>query len=55
MITNSTDFYGIDSLLNDAERETLTRWWTFLEAKVAPIANDTWERGEFPLYLLPKR
>ena len=48
MTTNPTDFYDIYSLLNKAERETLTRWRIFLGAEVAPIANDTWERGEFP-------
>ena len=35
MITNATVFYDIYNLRNDAERETLTRWRTLVEAKVA--------------------
>lgn len=54
MNTNPTDFYDIYSLLSDAERETLARWRAFLETEVAPIANDAWERGEFPMHLIPK-
>lgn len=48
------DFYDIYSALTPDERRILERWRAFLEAEVAPIANDQWERGEFPLQLIPK-
>jgi glutaryl-CoA dehydrogenase len=49
-----TDFYAIYTQLSDAERALLARWRAFLLAEVDPIANDAWERGEFPQQLIPK-
>ncbi len=49
-----TDFYDIYALLTPAERELLARWRAFLMAEVDPIANEAWERGEFPQHLIPK-
>jgi glutaryl-CoA dehydrogenase len=48
------DFYDIYSALSPDERRILAEWRAFLEAEVAPIANEQWERGEFPLHLIPK-
>ena len=48
------DFYGIYNALTPDELGMLTQWRAFLEAEVAPIANEQWERGEFPLQLIPK-
>lgn len=48
------DFYDIYSALTLDERHILEQWRAFLETEVAPIANDQWERGEFPLQLIPK-
>jgi glutaryl-CoA dehydrogenase len=49
-----TDFYRIDDLLSDAEREVRDRVRTFCDKEVTPIINDYWERAEFPFELVPK-
>ena len=48
------DFYDISSQLNPNEMHIIETWRDFLRAEVAPIANDQWERGEFPRQLIPK-
>ena len=50
----STDFYRIDDLLTDAEREVRDRVRAFCDKEVTPIINDYWERAEFPFELVPK-
>ncbi|MFI0352213.1 acyl-CoA dehydrogenase family protein [Actinomadura sp. 9N407] len=47
------DLYQMQDLLDEREREILGRVRTFLEAEVAPIANDCWARAEFPFRLVP--
>jgi glutaryl-CoA dehydrogenase len=49
-----TDFYRIDDLLTDAEREVRDRVRAFCDKEVTPIINDYWERAEFPFELVPK-
>jgi len=48
------DFYEIMGQLNADERRILNTWREFLQAEVAPIANEQWERGEFPRQIIPK-
>ncbi len=48
------DLYDIESELGDEERTILWRWRAFMRDEVAPIINDYWERGEFPMQLIPK-
>jgi glutaryl-CoA dehydrogenase len=48
------DFYRIDDLLTDSEREIRDRVRLFSDKEVTPIINDYWERAEFPFELLPK-
>ena len=48
------DFYDISSQLNPNEMHIIETWRDFLRAEVAPIANDQWERAEFPRQLIPK-
>jgi glutaryl-CoA dehydrogenase len=48
------DFYRIDDLLTDSEREIRDRVRMFSDKEVTPIINDYWERAEFPFELLPK-
>ncbi len=48
------DFYDIASQLKPEERHIIDVWRDFLRAEVAPIANDQWERAEFPRQLIPK-
>lgn len=48
------DFYSFEHLLSDAERERLQVLREFLAKEVRPIAVDCWNRGEFPMELIPK-
>jgi len=50
----ATDFYRMDDLLTDAEREVRDRVRTFCDKEVTPIINDYWERADFPFELVPK-
>ncbi|MFV2174513.1 acyl-CoA dehydrogenase family protein [Actinomadura sp. LOL_016] len=47
------DLYHMQDLLDEREQEIAGRVRTFLEEKVAPIANDCWARAEFPFDLVP--
>ncbi|QWF79710.1 acyl-CoA dehydrogenase family protein [Amycolatopsis sp. CA-230715] len=47
------DFYGYADLLPDEDKEVLTKVRRFLADKVAPIADECWERAEFPHHLVP--
>src|SRR3954471_3185631 len=49
-----TDFYLVDELLTDEEREIRDRLRRFCDAEVCPVINDYWERAEFPFELVPK-
>jgi len=51
---DGTDYYLLDELLTDAEREVRDRVRLFCEKEVAPVINDYWERAEFPFELIPK-
>lgn len=46
-----SDFLGYSAELTDLERGKLAELRTWLEAEVAPIADDYWQRAEFPLQL----
>ena len=50
----NSDLYDIESELDEAERDILLRWRAFMRSEVAPIINEYWERGEFPMQLIPK-
>lgn len=50
----SSDIYGYESLLEDDEWEVVLRARSFMETKVAPIADECWGRAEFPHHLLPE-
>lgn len=47
------DLYRMQDLLDEHEQEIVGRVRTFLEEKVAPVANDCWARAEFPFDLIP--
>jgi glutaryl-CoA dehydrogenase len=49
-----TDFYRIDDLLTDGDREVRDRVRSFCDKEVTPVINDYWERAEFPFELVPK-
>ena len=48
------DFYAFEQLLTDKERDRLAEIREFLAREVRPIAVDFWNRGEFPMELIPK-
>lgn len=48
------DLYDIESALTSDEHDILLRWRAFMRSEVAPVINDYWERGEFPMHLIPK-
>jgi glutaryl-CoA dehydrogenase len=50
----AVDFYRLDDLLTDDEREIRDRVRTFCGKEILPIINDYWERAEFPFELVPK-
>ncbi len=48
------DFYAFEQLLSGKEQDRLAEIREFLAREVKPIAVDCWNRGEFPLELIPK-
>jgi glutaryl-CoA dehydrogenase len=49
----TSDFYELEALLDDQDRETLLRVRAFMDEQVTPVINDYWTRGEFPHDLVP--
>ena len=50
--TLASDFYAYESLLTDPEKEALANLRAWLEADVAPIAAEYWDRAEFPMQVV---
>ena len=48
------DFFAFEQLLNGKEQDRLAEIRDFLAREVKPIAVDCWNRGEFPMELIPK-
>ncbi|WP_346959257.1 acyl-CoA dehydrogenase family protein [uncultured Arthrobacter sp.] len=48
------DFFAFEQLLSGKERDRLAEVREFLTREVKPIAVDCWNRGEFPMELIPK-
>jgi glutaryl-CoA dehydrogenase len=48
------DFYNLSRNLTDKQREVQMKVRNFMEDEVQPIANDYWNRAEFPHDLIPK-
>jgi glutaryl-CoA dehydrogenase len=48
------DFYRFQDKLTDVERAAAGRLRAYFESEVRPIANDYWERGEFPMQVVPR-
>ena len=49
-----TDYYLLEKLLSDEEREVRDKVRDFADREVIPIINDYWNREEFPFELVPK-
>ena len=48
------DFFGYAELLSDAERAELAEIRDYLEREIKPLANDAWEKSEFPFEVVEK-
>ncbi|MFF1254006.1 acyl-CoA dehydrogenase family protein [Pseudarthrobacter sp. NPDC058329] len=48
------DFYSFEQMLSGKEQDRLAEIRDFLAREVRPIAVDSWNRGEFPMDLIPK-
>ncbi|NUR99333.1 MAG: acyl-CoA dehydrogenase [Kribbellaceae bacterium] len=53
MTTDPIDFYGLELLLGQHDRERLHAVCEFGDKQVTPIINDYWTRAAFPFELLP--
>ena len=53
MTTDPIDFYGLELLLDDSDRELLHAVREFGDKQVTPIINDYWTRAAFPFELVP--
>ncbi|CAA9465711.1 MAG: Acyl-CoA dehydrogenase [uncultured Rubrobacteraceae bacterium] len=49
-----TDYYLIEELLTDEEREIRDKVRAFADREVIPIINDYWDKAQFPFELVPK-
>ena len=49
----AADFYGFSNELTDQEKEAIAGLREYLETDVKPIANEYWERAEFPKQIIP--
>ena len=50
----TSDFYSFQDLLTPVENEHVMQIREFLETEVRPIADDYWDRAEFPVHLIPR-
>jgi glutaryl-CoA dehydrogenase len=48
------DFYELGKTLSPEEREIQLNVREFMEREIKPIANDYWNRAEFPMQIIPK-
>jgi glutaryl-CoA dehydrogenase len=53
-VARETDYFLMKDQLTDQETEIIAKVRAFGEAEVLPVANDYWERGEFPFELIGK-
>jgi glutaryl-CoA dehydrogenase len=49
-----TDYYLLEELLTDEEREIRDKVRSFADREVIPIINEYWDKAEFPFKLIPK-
>jgi glutaryl-CoA dehydrogenase len=49
-----TDFYLLDELLTDEEREVRDKVRTFCDREIIPVMGEYWDRAEFPFELVPR-
>ncbi len=49
-----TDYYLVEELLTDEEREVRDKVRAFADREVIPIINEYWDKAQFPFELVPK-
>jgi glutaryl-CoA dehydrogenase len=52
-MSGNADFYALEHLLSEAERDVLHRVRAFMEHDVAPVINRYWVSAQFPHELVP--
>jgi glutaryl-CoA dehydrogenase len=52
--SQGTDFFAMDDLLTEEDRAIRDRVRAFADDEVIPVANDYWERAQFPYELVPR-
>ena len=52
--SDHTDYYLLDELFTEQQREVRQRVRRFMETEIVPVINPYWERAEFPFALVPK-
>jgi glutaryl-CoA dehydrogenase len=50
----TSDFYDLEALLPDSDRELLHGVRSFMDEQVEPIINEYWTRARFPRQLIPE-
>jgi glutaryl-CoA dehydrogenase len=53
-IDESADYYGVDSLLSEEERNFRDHIRKFVDEECLPIIADHFDRGTFPMHLIPR-
>jgi glutaryl-CoA dehydrogenase len=51
--TVTSDFYDLEALLDEQDRDALMRVRAFMDEQVEPIINEYWTRAQFPRQLIP--
>ncbi|MFP5369664.1 MAG: acyl-CoA dehydrogenase family protein, partial [Actinomycetes bacterium] len=51
--TITSDFYDLEALLDDGDRDLLHRVRAFMDDEVQPIINEYWTKAKFPRQLIP--
>ena len=49
-----TDYYMLEELLTDEEKEVRDRVRAFADREVIPVINEYWDKAQFPFELIPK-
>ncbi|MBF6507396.1 acyl-CoA dehydrogenase family protein [Nocardia farcinica] len=53
-VNTNPDFFGFADLLSEAERAELAEIREYLEREIKPLANDAWDKAEFPFEAIEK-
>lgn len=48
------DFYTLEKTLSSEDQNIVANVRDFMEKEIRPIANDYWNKGHFPMHIIPK-